>query len=98
MTLNGVMALILRYFTGFVYDVVVKQLLGLLRYQNLLFIFCDYINTICAIIQQSFGQNKRRQWSPLQTVVAYDHVSWWVSCSNGQVHCAAQRVGRWSPL
>jgi len=29
MTLSGVMALILRYFTEFVYDVVVKQLLCL---------------------------------------------------------------------
>ena len=29
MTLNGVMALILRYFPGFVCAVVVKQLLGL---------------------------------------------------------------------
>jgi len=29
MALNGVMALILRYFTEFVYSVVVKQLLGL---------------------------------------------------------------------
>jgi len=29
MTLNGVMALILRYFTEFVHAVVVKQLLGL---------------------------------------------------------------------
>jgi len=28
MTLNGVMAVILRYFTEFVYDVVVKQYLG----------------------------------------------------------------------
>jgi len=28
-TLNGVMALILRYFTKFVYAVTVKQLLGL---------------------------------------------------------------------
>jgi len=35
MTLNGVMALILRYFTEFVYDVVVKQLV---RFQNLLLI------------------------------------------------------------
>jgi len=32
------------------YDVVVKQLLGLPRDQNLLLIFCDHINTICAII------------------------------------------------
>ena len=46
MTLNGVMALIWRYFTEiFVYDVVVKQLLGLPRDQNILLIFCDRINT-----------------------------------------------------
>jgi len=31
-TLNGVIALILRYFTEFVYNVVVKQLLGLPRF------------------------------------------------------------------
>jgi len=49
MTLNGVMALILRYFSEFVYDVVVKQLP---RFQNLLLIVCDHINTICAIIQR----------------------------------------------
>jgi len=59
----------------FVYDVVVKQLLGLPRDQNLLLIFCDHINTICAIIQRLFWQNKRRQWPPLQPVVAYAHVS-----------------------
>jgi len=45
MTLNGVMALILRYFTEFVYDVVVKQLP---RFQNLLLMVYDHINTICA--------------------------------------------------
>jgi len=28
MTLNGIMALILRYFTEFMYAVVIKQLLG----------------------------------------------------------------------
>ena len=39
MTLNGKMALILHYFTEFVYDVVVKQLLGLPRFQNLLLIY-----------------------------------------------------------
>jgi len=62
-TLNGVMALILRYFTEFVYDVVVKQLLGLPRFQNLLLIVCTILGptTICAIIQRLFGQNKRRQ-------------------------------------
>ena len=54
--------------------------------QNLLFIVYDHINTICAITQRLVGQNKRRQWPPLQTVVAYAHVSWWVSCSCGQVH------------
>jgi len=61
MTLNGVMALILRYFTEFVYNVVLKQLLGLPRFQNVLLILYDIINTICAIIQRVFGQNERRQ-------------------------------------
>jgi len=61
------------FYRIFVYDVVVKQLLGLP--QNLLLIFCDHINTICAIIQRLFWQNKRRQWPPLQTAVAYAHVS-----------------------
>ena len=48
-------ALILRYFTKFVYDVVVKQLH---RFQNLLLIVYDHTNTICAIIQRLFGHNK----------------------------------------
>ena len=42
----------------FMYDVVVKQLLGLPRFQNLLLIVCGYIKTICATIQRLFGQNK----------------------------------------
>ena len=42
MTLNGVMAIILRYFTELVYDVVVKQLS---RFQNVLLIVCDHIKT-----------------------------------------------------
>jgi len=50
-TLNGVMA---RYFglfqRIFVYDVAVKQLLGLSRFQNLLLILYNHIKTICAII------------------------------------------------
>jgi len=46
MTFNGVMALILRYFTEFVYDVVVKQLPWI---QNLLLIVCGHNNTICAL-------------------------------------------------
>ena len=47
MTLNGVMAVILRYFTEFEYDVVVKELLGLHQFQNLFSIVYDHINTIC---------------------------------------------------
>jgi len=42
----------------FVYDVVVKQLLSLHRFQNLLLIVCDHIKTICAIIQLLFRQKK----------------------------------------
>ena len=42
----------------FVYDVVVKQLLGLPRFQNLLLIAYDHIKTICAIIQRLLGQSK----------------------------------------
>jgi len=61
MTLNGVIALILGYFSEFVYNVILKQLLGLPRFQNILFIVYDHINTICVIIQRVFGQNKRRQ-------------------------------------
>ena len=42
-------------------------ILGLSGFQNLLLIVYDHINTICAIIQRLFGQNKRRQWPLLQT-------------------------------
>ena len=49
----------LYQYTGLPYvQYVVKQLLGLPRFQNLLLTFCDRINTICTIIQQLFGQNK----------------------------------------
>jgi len=78
-TLNDIEQRNGQYFALFyrivVYDVVVRQLLGLPRDQNLLLIFCDHINMICAIIQRLFWQNKRRQWPSLQTVVAYAHVS-----------------------
>ena len=37
---------------------VVKQLLGFPRCQNLPLIVYDHINTICAIFQRLFGQNK----------------------------------------
>jgi len=46
MTLNGEMDLILHYFTEFVYDVIVKQLLGLPWFQNLLLIVYDHINRL----------------------------------------------------
>jgi len=47
MTLNDVMALILRYFTEFVY-IVIKQLP---RFQNLLLIVYDHINTLIRSVQ-----------------------------------------------
>jgi len=65
MNLNGEMALILRYFTEFgngpyftefVYDVVVKQLLGLPRFQDLLLIVYDHINTICKLFSDYLGK------------------------------------------
>jgi len=37
----------------------IEELLGLQRFQNLLLIVYNHINTICAIIQRLFGQNKR---------------------------------------
>jgi len=58
MTLNGEMAVLLHYFTQFVYDVVVEQLLGLPRFKNILLIVYDHINTFSAIIQRLFRQNK----------------------------------------
>ena len=49
-----------RYFALFqrifVYDVAVKQLLGLHRLQNLLLILYNHIKPICAIIQRLFEQ------------------------------------------
>ena len=54
MTLNGVMVVILRYFTELVYDIIVKQLP---RFQNLLLIVYDHIKTI-SVMQRLFGQNK----------------------------------------
>ena len=56
MTLNGEMALILHYFTEFVYDVVVKQLLVLPWFQNILLIVYDHINTICPLTQHYLGK------------------------------------------
>jgi len=53
MTVNGLMAVILGYFTELVCDVVVKQLS---RFQNLLLIVYDHIKTICAIILDYLGK------------------------------------------
>ena len=71
MTLNGEMALILRYFTVFgdnLYFALFHQirvrcgpktlLLGLPLFEKLLLIVFDHINTICASIQRLFRQNK----------------------------------------
>jgi len=55
-TLNGEMALILYYFIEFVYDVVVKQLLVLPLFQNILLIVYDHIDTICPLIQHYLGK------------------------------------------
>ena len=67
---------LLRYFTEFTYNVVLKQLLGLHPSQNLLLIVYDHINydlrDYSAIV---FGQNNKRQQPRVQTVVAYAHVS-----------------------
>ena len=56
MTLNGKMALTLHYFTECVYDVVVKQLLVLPRFQSILLIVYDHINTICLLNQHYLGK------------------------------------------
>jgi len=51
-----------RYFALFqrifIYDVAVKQLLGLRRFQNLRLIFYNHLKPICAIIQRLFGKSK----------------------------------------
>jgi len=60
MTLNGVMAVILRYFAELVYDVVVFKYVP--RFQKILLIVYDHIKTICAIIQRLFRQNKLITW------------------------------------
>ena len=51
-----------RYFALFqgifMYDVAVKQLIGLHRFQNLLLILYNLIKPICAIIQRLFDKWK----------------------------------------
>jgi len=58
MTLNGEMAFILHYFTEFVYDVVVQQLLVLPRFQNILLIVYDHIDYHLPPYSALFRQNK----------------------------------------
>ena len=49
-----------RYFALFqrifLYDVAVKQLLGLHRFENLVLILYNHLKPICAIVQRLFGQ------------------------------------------
>jgi len=42
----------------FMYDVAIKQLLGLPRFQNLLLILYNHIKTICTILQRLFVQKE----------------------------------------
>ena len=51
MTLNGVMAVILRYFSELLYDVVLKPL-----FQNLLLIVYGHVKTICALLSDYLGK------------------------------------------
>jgi len=53
MTLNGIMTVILHYFSEFVYDFLVKQLP---RFQNLLLIVYDHINTIAQLFSDYLGK------------------------------------------
>ena len=46
------------YFTEFAYDVVVKTIIKPTLVSKSTFDVYDHINTICAIIQRLFGQNK----------------------------------------
>jgi len=50
----------MHHFTEFVYDVVVKQLLVLPRFQNRLLIVYDHINTICPLIQHYLGKTANK--------------------------------------
>ena len=75
MTLN-VMALIFRYFTEFVYDmVVVKQLLGLTRFQSLLLIVYDHLRNYSVIV-----------WAKQTLIIRFDGRR----CIDDQVHGLAQ--------
>ena len=79
MTLNDLerrnMAL-LRYFTEFTYNVVLKQLLlGLHPFQNLLLIVYDHINYDLRDDSASIWAKQQEATASVQSVVAYAHVS-----------------------
>ena len=88
MTLNGVMAVILRYFFEFDYAVVVMvtQLLDYTSVSKSTFDSLwpywydlrDYSASIWAQQEEAVAYTT--------DVVAYAHVSWWVSCASGQAH------------
>ena len=76
MTLNDAMAL-LRYFTEFAYNVVLKQLLGLPPFQDLRLIVYDHINYDLRDYSASiWAKQQEAIWRRLETVVAYAHVAW----------------------
>ena len=100
MTLNGTMAL-LHYFTEFMYNVILKQLLGLPKFQKLLLIVCDHINynlrDYSAIIlakQQEAGGNSLDFRLQLPTPMSPDEFL----VAMGVSICGAKRVGRTSPF
>jgi len=55
MTLNGVVAVILRYFSELVYDVAVKQL-PVLRFQNLLLKFMTILKRYAQLFSDYLGK------------------------------------------
>jgi len=64
----------------FVYDVAVKQLLGLPRFQNLLLILYNHIKTICAIIQRLFANRQSRAlftWQKKQNFCKVSRSRFW---------------------
>jgi len=89
MTLNGAMAL-LHYFTEFTYNVVLKQLLGLPPFQNLLLIVYDHINYDLRDYSASI-------WAKQREAIASTSDC---SClrAMGASICGAKRVGWASPF
>ena len=67
-TLNGAMAL-LRYFTEFTYNVVLKQLLGLHPFQNLLLIVYELVSWSLTSL---FSTNMAIS----ETMIVYDHINY----------------------